>query len=160
MEITVANIGDVICIDQKARCILVENVTDKFVHYRQETGDRYATAEHEIAGSVVRDPKVVSEFYRNAKLGSALGHAEFSAFRKILDGSLEPAQREEAGAVLSIVKSMQKHLEERVASRQPEQVPVQHASLEDMIRKANADRQASGSRETKRTAEKENSTVR
>ena len=133
MVITAANIGDIICIDQNSQCILIENVTDKFIHYRQETGDRYAISKREIPGSVVQDPKVVAEFYRNAKLGAALGSAELSAFRKILDSSLEPVQRKEANAVMGVVIGMQKHLEGRVAERQAELTPARHASLEDMI---------------------------
>ena len=150
MVITAANIGEVIRMDQKSQCILIENVTDKFIHYCKETGDQYATSEREVPGSIVRDPKVIAGVCRNAKLGAALGSAELSAFRKILDGSLESGQRKEANAVMGIVKGMQKHLEERVAGRQAEQNPARHSSLEDMIRKANSDRQGPGTRDNMR----------
>ena len=160
MVITAANIGDVIRMDHNPRCILIENVTDKFVHYRQETGEQYATSEREIAGSVIRDPKVISEFHRNSKLGATLDNVEFSAFRKMLDNSLSPSQRDEAEAVLGFIKGMQSHLKIRITGRQAEQSSIRHASLDDLIRKADNNRQNFGSRENMRNLGNDHSTER
>lgn len=157
MKITDANIGNVICLDQNSRFILIEDVNDEFIQYRQESGHSFATYDREIAGTVVRDPNRISEFHRNAELGAALLSAETSAMSKILNGAEDPAQREEAASVLRNLKGMQKNFSERLSHTgitQGEQ--ERRASLDQMISRANQIARGTGEGEQKKTPVKEN----
>lgn len=141
MVITAANIGDVIRMDHNAAHIRIETVKDGLVHYLNESGDRYATHEHEIAGSVVRDQKRLQEFSYNAVLGAALGRAEFSALRKSLNGSAPEQARAEADSVLKAARQMKIHLDRRLIERdrKEQSSKAAHDSLASMISKAAAE---------------------
>lgn len=136
MEITAANIGDVINLSSRSSPVLIEDVTDRLVVFRQESGDRYATYRHEIDGTVVQDPKRLTEFHRNSVLGNALTNAQISAIDKLITDSSDLEERKEANAVLGIVKSMLKHLDARVPDRQTKENSKQPRSLDSLIQKA------------------------
>ena len=144
MVITAANVGDIIRIDQNAVHIQVEAVTEKYVHYRQETGDNFATFEHNIQGSVVLDPNRIQEFRRNITLGTALRSAELSAIRHLLDSQATREQHMDATSVLASVKGMKMRLSERISQREARDTGKQpaHRSLDAIISKASADGQA------------------
>lgn len=141
MLITAANIGDVIRMDHNASHIRIETVKDGLVHYINESGDRYATREHEIAGSVVRDQKRLQEFSFNAVLGAALGRTELSAHRKTLDGAAPEQDRREADSVLQSARQMRSHLDRRLTQRDMISRPSNKSrgSLDAMISKAAAE---------------------
>lgn len=153
MVITAANVGDIICMDQNAVHIQVEAVTDQYVHYRQETGDNFATFEHNIQGSVVLDPNRIQEFKRNVTLGTALRSAELSAIRHLLDGQATREQHMDATSVLGSVKGMKMRLSERISQREALSADKQagHRSLDAIITKASADAKVQQSQILKHT---------
>lgn len=141
MQITPEHVGAIIQINCSAKCIQIEAVNEAFVKYIRENGNRYATFEHEIEGSVIRDPDRIQEFQDNAKLGLALNAAENRALRSLLDGTATRAQRSDANSVLDAVKGMQKRLIDRINQRTERESGNlnQHRSLDSIISQASAE---------------------
>lgn len=140
MIITHANVGDVIRLDQGARYIQIEKVSDQHVEYLRETGHRHAVSGHEMKGSVVSDPARIEAFHANSELGIALVHAENSALFRLQDGSCSGQQREEAKSVLQYVKTMRKNLSVRLSRHRDCETKRSRprASLDSLISKASS----------------------
>lgn len=140
MQITADNVGDIIQMMPQGNLIQIEAVNEEFVHYRQETGDRYASCNHELEGQVIVDQDRIQAFYDNYALGSALQKAELSAIRKLLDAHGTHEQHRDANAVLASVKGMQEKLSQRIQPYK-EQEHKHHKPLDAIISKASADAQ-------------------
>lgn len=142
MQITPDNIGDIIRMDNQSGYLQIEFVDDELVQFCQENGSRFAAFSHEIDGSIVREPERIQQFHTNASLGTALYNAEFCAMRSLVDGTSTHEQRRDANAVLLSVRELQKHLSDRLSSRQQRETSKQHRTLDAIISQAHADAQA------------------
>lgn len=140
MQITADNVGDIIQMIPQGSLIQIESVTERYVHYRQENGARYASFNHELEGQIIFDQDRIQAFYDNYALGSALQKAELSAIRKLLDAHGTHEQHRDANAVLKSVKGMQKNLSQRIQFHKEQE--KQHKSLDVIISKASADAQS------------------
>lgn len=140
MYITSANIGDVISMNQGRSCIQIEDVTEQYVQYRNESGLRFATHDHEFEGRIVQDADRVEAFSRNFLLGSSLAQAELSAIRRLLDPKVSHEQRADAHKVLHSIRGMQQNLSARLSVSEPDK-PRPRNSLESLISKANKEAQ-------------------
>lgn len=138
MNISKDNIGDIIVLETGNR-ILIENVDDKYITYRNENGGKYATDEYNINGYVERDPEKTKIFHRHCEVGKFLRAAETSAFNKIFSAYSSQEDLAEAGSVLKSVRNHQSALVARIREENNgRQAP---SDLDSLIRNAHLKQQ-------------------
>ena len=115
IEISSANVGDILLFPISGKQYKIEAVNEKYVHYSSETGEKYATKERFANAVKITDPAAIERFETNAALGRHLAAAEASALKKILSGKLSPEERDEAIRVLGVTHQQQKHQEAELA---------------------------------------------
>lgn len=121
MQITNENVGDTLCLYEKAKYIRILDVNPQYVYYATEDGSHYATSERFADALLVTDPDRLAVFEENYMLGKALNAAEYKAFVHMFSDS-EP-ERGEADNVLSVVRAQQEHLSSRLSSDRKKNVP-------------------------------------
>lgn len=114
MQITKANIGDVLCLYQTGECIRIEDIVLNYIHYQREYGSHYATHEFTADALRVEDPVRIASFDRNYELGKALSAAELAAQRTMYDGFHSAEDVHEASVSLQHIHAQQKYLMDRL----------------------------------------------
>lgn len=123
MQITAANVGDILCLYQTGKRIKILDVGEDLVTYQQESGARYCTDERHADAFVDRDPQRISMFNQNSRLGQALSAAESKAMKVLLSGRFPLAEREEANRVLSVVQEQKKTMDQRMMQERKAEIP-------------------------------------
>jgi len=135
LHLSPQNIGDIFELSDTGKRLRIDGVTDRFVHYSTEAGEKYCTSERSIPGKKLTDAAAIAAFEKNAELGRLLQAAESRALRTILDGRHSSEEQAEAKDVLSHVKAQQRHLEAHISH--PRTATVQRSGgLLDKIQNA------------------------
>lgn len=126
MKITAANTGDLLCLYQTGKRIRILEVSDDYVSYQQEDGQRYATKERQADAFIERDPERISAFNENCRLGQALHAAELGALKALLSNPLiSQSEREDADRVLAVAREQQAHMSARLVQERQSERPGQ-----------------------------------
>ena len=116
MTITRNDIGSIFSLKESGELIIIDDISDEYVHYRNEMGETFASTNYKIDGIIVSDPQRISLFRDNMSLGAALFNAEASALRKILVGSKHDPEVREANSVLETIQSQKAALRSKINS--------------------------------------------
>ena len=134
MHVSEQNVGDIFLLESGKR-LQIDAVTPQYIHYTEETGDKYCTTERSIAAQKVTAPAAIADFRNHVMLGQLLRAAEAGALRRMLNGRYPEEERRDASGVLGMVKQQQKLIHSRLAAQRAIQ-PRKASSLTSRIQTA------------------------